>query len=58
MISWSAPWLEVGKSVSYAVTDRVAAHAHGTVLIAATIISTAKDPNPLNNWAMTVVKLG
>jgi hypothetical protein len=29
-----------------------------TMLIAATMISTAKDPNPLNNWAMTAIKLG
>jgi hypothetical protein len=58
MISWSAPSLGVGKSVSYTVTVKVAAHAHGTVLITAAIISTAKDPKPLNNWAMTAVKLG
>ena len=58
VISWTAPSLSVGKSVSYSVTVKVAARAQGPVLIAATIISAAVDPNPLNNWAITVVKLG
>jgi hypothetical protein len=58
VISWTDASLGVNKSVSYTVTVRVAARAQGTVLIAATIISTAKDPNPLNNWAITAVKLG
>jgi hypothetical protein len=48
----------VGKSVSYSVTVKVAARAQGTVLIAATVISAAVDPDPLNNWAITAVKLG
>jgi uncharacterized repeat protein (TIGR01451 family) len=58
VISWTDPSLGVGKSVSYPVAVRVAARAKGTVLIAATIISTTVDPNPFNNWAITAVKLG
>jgi hypothetical protein len=58
VISWTAPSLGVGKSVSYSVTVKVAARAQGTVLIAATVISAAVDPDPLNNWAITAVKLG
>jgi large repetitive protein len=58
VISWTAASLGTGKSVSYTVTVKVAAHAHGTVLIAATSISKAVDPKPLNNRARTAIKLG
>ena len=58
VVSWTDPSLGVGQSVSYSVTVKVAAGARGTVLVAATVSSTAVDPNPLNNWAITAVKLG
>jgi hypothetical protein len=57
VISWTTASLGAGKSVSYSVTLKVAGRVPGTALIAATIASAATDPKPLNDSALTAIKL-
>jgi len=58
-IYWTDPSIAAGQSVSYSVTLKVAAGAHANAAITAAVASTqVKDPNYLNNAAVTIVALG
>ena len=58
-IYWSDGSIASGASVTYTVTLKVNAGARGSVLIGAATASTqVKDPDYLNNAAVTVVALG
>jgi len=58
-IYWSDGSIASGASVTYAITLKVNSGAHGSVLIPVATASTqVKDPDYLNNAAVTVVALG
>jgi hypothetical protein len=58
VLTWTTASLAPGASETFTVTVQVAAHAHGTVLIAAGALSATPDPNLLNNAAAAKIALG
>jgi hypothetical protein len=59
VVYWTASSIGVNSSVTYTITVQVSASARGTVLFAAASASLkVPDPRPLNNAALTTVKLG
>ncbi|MGH3170244.1 MAG: hypothetical protein ACRDN0_30725, partial [Trebonia sp.] len=59
VVSWQAARIGVNGSVTYTVTFKVGPRARGVVLIgSATASHKVPDPRPLNNAAITTVKLG
>ena len=58
-VYWTDASITAGQSVTYSVTLKVAASAHGSVAIAAAVASTqVKDPDYLNNAAIATIALG
>ena len=58
-VSWTDHSIPAGVSVTHMVTSKVAAHAHGNVLMPVAAGSTqVKDPNYLNNVAVQTITLG
>ena len=58
-VYWTDPSIAAGASVTYTITLKTSATAHGTVLFAAASASTqVTDPNYANNGAVNTVTLG
>lgn len=58
VVSWTDPSLGANESVTYSITFKVAARAHGRALIAAAVFSPkVPDPKPWNNMTVIAVRL-
>jgi hypothetical protein len=58
LLTWSMPSLASGASKTFTVTVQVGAQDHETVQVSAGALSITQDPNMLNNFVTSQIRLG